>query len=51
MNLYADVIGSNVTQQNTNHLAMDSETGIIAIDQGGEWGKRRSTCLGGRLAL
>lgn len=30
---------------------MDSDTGIIAIDQGGEWGKSRSTCLGGRLAL
>lgn len=28
---------------------MDSETGIIAIDQGGEWGKRLG--LGGRLAL
>ncbi|XP_003974164.2 cyclic AMP-dependent transcription factor ATF-6 alpha [Takifugu rubripes] len=39
MNLYADVIGSNVTplKSSIKHPAMDSETGIIAIDQGGEW--------------
>lgn len=32
--------------ENQQHYPMmDSETGIISIDQGGEWGKRRSYFL------
>lgn len=30
---------------------MDSETGIISIDQGGEWGKRRYTSHGVQASL
>lgn len=32
-------------ENHRQHPAMDSEIGIISIDQGGEWGKRRFTTL------
>lgn len=31
--------------ENQQYPVMDSETDIISIDQGGEWGKRRFTTL------
>lgn len=32
-------------ENHRQYPVMDSETGIISIDQGGEWGKRRFNAL------